>query len=209
MAVPAEQFAELFARLREEWDQSEACIKAAEQVNGDVVMPSIMELRYAGRRAVDALNAAATGKMEDAKDYLSDAIFNCHCSRHDAIDVATAVIAQQLEDVAKKLGYEHVLAAYPAYAELHTRTSRIKAKIRLSRGDRSKRAEIYEAIHTDDLPSLASAYEEFLGARSLMSKLAARGRRRLLLGWIGAGLTFLLGAAALARDFFNWTWPLG
>lgn len=208
MSPTGEQFAGLFARLRTEWDLSEATIKAAEQVNGEVIVPSIMELRYAGRRAVDALNeAAVSGDMAKAEDYLQDAIFNCHCARHDAIDVATAVIAQRIAAVAQHIGYENVLAAYPGFADLHMRVSRVKSKIRLSRGERGNRDAIYEAIQGEDLPALATAYEEFQASEPLMRKLASRARRRQVASFIITGIVVLAALLSLARDYFDWSWP--
>lgn len=204
MATEVSDFATLFTALRREWDLSEETLKAAEQINGEVVFPSVMELRYAGRRAVDALNEAAAGNLAIAQEYLNDAIFNCYCARHDAIDAGTAVIAQRLERVSRQLGYDVVLQVFPGYAELYGRISRVRAKIRRSRGDRSQRDAIYASIQVDDLPSLTSAFE-FESSEPLMRRLAARNRRRLVLGWLGASLVALIALASLLRDYFGWT----
>jgi len=178
MPISQDELNALFADAREEWNRAELIVKTAEQVSGDAVIPSIKELRYAGRRFVDTFHELANGNdLAKAQGFVQDAIFNCHCARHDAIDVATAVIASNLNVAVQKIGYRHVLSAFPKFAELRSQLTAIRAKIRVSRENRTDRDAIYDAIHEGDFPQLAALYEEYLGAEDIMKSLA-RGQRR-------------------------------
>jgi hypothetical protein len=171
----------LFAELRTEWDASEALVKAAEQVSGDAIIPSIKEFRYAGRRIVDALHELkASGDGAKAKAFVQDAIFNCHCARHDAIDVATGIMASTMSVAVEKIGYQHILAAFPKFAELRKKLSEARAKIRVSRQNRTDRDAIYQSIHVTDFPALIELYEEYQSAEDVMKSLAKGQRREIL-----------------------------
>lgn len=86
------------------WDKAEHAIKLAEQVNGQVVNPAIYELRYAGRRLIEADQLEAKGDLEEAAKRLGDAQMDCMRARHDAVDAATSKITVHLELAIDKLG---------------------------------------------------------------------------------------------------------
>lgn len=179
MAISQDELNALFADARDEWNRAEAIVKTAEQVCGDAVIPSIKELRYAGRRFVDTFHELANGSdINVARGFVQDAIFNCHCARHDAIDVATAIIASNLNVAVQKIGYRHILEAFPRFAELRSQLTTIRGKIRASRSNRTDRDAIYESIHAGDFPQLAALYEEYLGAEDIMKSLARNARVR-------------------------------
>lgn len=92
-----------FVSICNEWDRAEEDIKVAEQINNKVVIPSVSELRYAGRRIIEALREIEkNGPEEKIIGLLQDAEFDCHRARHDAIDAATSKIAVDLEIATKK-----------------------------------------------------------------------------------------------------------
>jgi len=111
MPATIEEITALFANARQEWNTAEETVKAAEQICGDAVIPSVKEFRYAGRRLIDAFEALEGGDLPKANGFLQDAVFNCHCARHDAIDVSVAIIASNLSVAIKKIGYRNILNA--------------------------------------------------------------------------------------------------
>jgi hypothetical protein len=194
-----EEINALFAELRVEWNASEALVKSAEQVCGDAIIPSIKEFRYAGRRVVDAFATFSGGTdLIKAKAFIQDAIFNCHCARHDAIDVATGIMASTMEVAVKKIGYQHILAAFPKFADLRRHLSAVRIRIRASRGDRENRDAIYQAVHEAEFPALMALYEEFQGAEDLMKSLARRERIELT---FTRGTTVISVVAALVLAY--------
>jgi len=91
---------------QDEWNRAEADIKTAEMGVHSIVIPSVKELRYGGRRVIDALMEIARNPNNAdntrIKALLDDAHFDCHRARHDAIDAAK--IAADLEIMTAKLG---------------------------------------------------------------------------------------------------------
>lgn len=203
MALNQEELNALFAEVRDEWNQEEEVVKSAEQICSEAVFPSIKELRYAGRRLVDSFHEMANGNDEAAiRGYVKDAVFNCHCARHDAIDVATATIASNLELVVRKIGYDHVLKAFPEFVDLRDRLGRVRAQIRQSRSNRTERDEIYQAIHDVDLPALATLYEKFQSAEDVMKSLAGKERIGRLFLWITTGISVVVAVGSFLWAVF-------
>ena len=94
------------ATLREiatEWDKAEQLMKLAERLRAKVIHPSVNELRYAGRRLVDALNVADDVERDEEKRrdfgrFIGDCLFRIHCAQHDAIDRARAAATASEEN---------------------------------------------------------------------------------------------------------------
>lgn len=197
MALSHDEINALFAEVREEWNQAEEIVKAAEQICAEAVFPSIKEFRYAGRRLVDTFNELANGAdMPTINGFIKDAVFNCHCARHDAIDVATATIATNLDLVGTKIGYEVALKAFPQFSELRHRLIVVRGKIRASRADRTNRNAIYTSIHDADLPGLASMYDQFQAAEPIMKSLARKQRSEQLFLRVTTVVAILIAAAS-------------
>jgi len=204
MAHTLDEINALFANLRVEWDASEKLVKSAEQVCGDAVIPSIKEFRYAGRRLVDAFHALAeTGDLNKANDFVQDAIFNCHCARHDAIDVATGIMASNMDVAVQKIGYVHILAAFPNFAELRRSLNEVRDKIRISRGKRSDRDAIYLTVHDTDFPGLLRLYDDYNAAEDLMKALARNSRLEILFSRTATALSILVAIAAVLVAVFK------
>jgi uncharacterized protein YdcH (DUF465 family) len=138
--ILSEDVVALLASILAEWNRAETDIKIAEQVANKVVNPSIKELRYAGRRIVDALlKVREGGSPEEVKQLLTDALFDCHRARHDAIDAGTSKVALDLEVMTDKIGYDILLRTYPNFPALFRNLNNIRKKIAESRGNRDSR----------------------------------------------------------------------
>ena len=195
MAVDLEPYGDRFAKICLQWDKAEEDIKLAEQVAHKVVFPAIKELRYAGRRIIEALNKSRTrGQKNDVDSLLQDAEFNCLRARHDAIDAATAKVAVDLEIATNKIGYAAILAAMPNFSELHNLLNEIRDKVRKSRRNRDNREEIYEIIETTDFKALVEKYRTFQASEPIMIKLASKERfhRVINYGVGGCGVVGLI-----------------
>ncbi len=182
-----ESYGESFARICEEWDRAEEDIKLAEQVCHKVVFPSVKELRYAGRRIVEALNQLSTDDSAEAdkkiKSLLQDAEFDCHRARHDAIDAATAKIALDIDIAVKKLGYSSILTPYPEFPNLKNELSKVRKKIKASRRNRDNREAIYSVIEAADFGDIVELFVGFKNAEPIMLGLAKKQRAHLLIGY--------------------------
>lgn len=183
----------LFTSIYNEWEKAEEDIKIAELVCGEVVIPAIQELRYAGRRLAQALRAHSTpGTSDDVGKLLQDACFNCHRARHDAIDASRSQVAKILDIAIDKLGYDVVLRVYPEFAALSDKLQHLGAKIAKSRGAPNDRDLIYEVIEKSDFPEFMEAYQRFRAGEGIMKKMAQRQRRGILISYI-FGIGGLIG----------------
>lgn len=175
-------YREKIASIRDEWDRAEEYIKLAEQVCENVVFPSIKELRYCGRRIVEALHGIEAELPEESIDALiQDALFDCHRARHDAIDAATSKIAIDLEIATRKIGYKTVLATFPEFPELFRQVTTVRTKIVESRKDRGNRESIYSTIVSTDFKELVALYNKFRESEILMVKYAKEDRKEKLI----------------------------
>ncbi len=192
--------------LCEEWNRAEKAIKLAEQVNGEIVNPAIYELRYGGRRLIEALNLVKDNPTE-AKKLLDDAHFDCSRARHDAIDAATSKVAADMAIAVKKLKADVVLDKFPKFTELVGKVQKVRRKIAVSRENREDRNAIYESISAESLDSIIEIFDEFQANEPLLIAAARRQRlfngSSLLFGVIGVVLTIVFGVVPLFSDGEN------
>lgn len=180
-----EQFSALLADVRSEWDKAEHCIKLSEHFLKRVQTPSIKELRYGGRRLVEALNDAHSGKPDvEIEKKLNDVLFRCHCAQHDAIDVSLDVMAIDFYEMEKKLGYEAIIGAFPDFPDLYADFDEARNLQALSRGQRDNRQAIYDTVTQTNLPSLAQRYGRLKACKPIMLKLAAKSRWARIAWWV-------------------------
>lgn len=192
---------ELFRSIRSEWNKAETDIKTAEQVCLKVVIPAIKELRYAGRRIVDALACLDSGApSEDINSFLCDAKFDCYRARHDAIDVATSKMAIDIEIMINKLKYSAILPAYPGFPNLFAEITEVRKKIATSRGKREDREAIYSVIESTDFPNLVTRFQDMKSCEQIMKAVAKSERKYKLIAIISLFLTII----SLAMNFVPW-----
>lgn len=165
------QVAVLVNKICAEWNRAERAIKISEQVIGEDPFPSIKELRYAGRRIVEAFASLDSGDDSDALAQLQDAYFDCLRAKHDAMDVAINEIAGRIRLSQEDLGPETVIQAFPEFTKLLRGLNVFENQIADSREDRGTRDEVYEEIQAnfDDTLRL---YDEFKASEALMKSLA-------------------------------------
>ncbi len=182
-------YADILRDIQKEWNKAEAAIKQSEQVALAVSIPAITELRYAGRRLVDALDLAHNnGDDGKIRALLEDARFCCHRAQHDAIDAAIAKIGIDLDDLTSKLGFEAVIQSYPEFRGLYADFGCSRTKIVNSRERRDDRNGIYDAITSVDLPDLVGRYDKLMAVRPIAKSAA---RKLKLGGAIGWALLFI------------------
>lgn len=166
-----------------DWNKAESAIKYAEQVNLKVVDPAIYELRYAGRKIIEAVQCAELDQ-EKSKALLLDARMDCLRARHDAIDAATSKIIVDLDIGIKSLGASRVLNLFPQWGEVRQQLSNVRSKIAVSRENRNDRDALYETIQAVDLPQVIGLYETFKSHEPQLMVEAKFGRRKEVAMWI-------------------------
>jgi len=196
-------FPEILRDIQKEWNKAESAIKRSEQIVKDLSVPAISELRYAGRRIVDALDSASHGGSEERiKALLEDARFCCHRAQHDAIDAAMAKIGIDIENLTSKLSFEAVIHVYPKFRDFYTSFAVARKKIVATRENRDDRNGIYEAITAVDLPALVDGYDELMAVRPLIKSTSLKLKLGSSVGLIVSICAILTAAfAGLAVDW--------
>ena len=201
-------FGQLLETIQAEWNRAEEDIKIAELVCNKIVIPAIKELRYAGRRTIDALNCIQRGGTADeVKTLFEEARFDCHRARHDAIDAATAKIASDLDIMVKKLGHHAIITAFPEFAKLWMSLRRVRDQIAKSRGNRTDRETIYSVIETTNFPNLVDLYNDMRAREQIMIDLAAQDKNAASMGLWGIIIGIAggaLGVIAIILSVYLW-----
>ena len=87
--------------LAAEWEDAERTIKLAEVISSTTIVPAINELRFAGRRAVEALDTEESARRAHLYE---EAIAFCRSASGDAIDAATIYLQGYLRTVRSQVG---------------------------------------------------------------------------------------------------------
>lgn len=184
----------------DQWNKAEKAIKQAEQVNDEIVNPAIYELRYSGRRVVEAVGLFSENP-DDAKKKLDDAIFDCCRAQHDAIDAVTAKILADIRIALDKLGVKPVLQFFPDVLEVKEDLAEVRQKIARSRENRESRDDVYDVIASVDLPNLLSKFSRFQNNEGLLKAEVKKERIAKVINYaIGVG-GLILSAVGLYLSF--------
>ena len=156
-----------FQSMIREWNIAERRIKKAEHVRaGEIVASAIFELRYAGRKVVDALHIlgesdwkADAEKRSTVLAYLADATEDCVKSKHDAIDSMLDFVTRWFHETEKSLNLGKIIIFFPDYVEIVSKISEIQDKIADSRQNRiASRDGIYDDIENNYLDDIMSLF---------------------------------------------------
>ena len=81
-------------------------------VQEELCLPAVNELRYAGRRLIDAWISVRRGDLAEATAKIKDAKFDCHRARHDSIDAISSKIAKDISITVDAFTVSIVVNAY-------------------------------------------------------------------------------------------------
>ena len=172
------------ATLREiatEWDKAERLMKLAERLRGEVIQDSVNELRYAGRRLVDAMNVAEEAEHDETKRrefgrFVDDCLFRVHCAQHDAIDASVLFVQRAVQEYESEFGLVLLITHFPAVAELRAAMADADGVIVSSREFRGKRAQEYDKLALNHLPTIITVFNTIATNRASLEALV-RDRR--------------------------------
>jgi hypothetical protein len=165
------------------WNSAERAIKEAEFLGVKAVMPSINELRYAGRWLVLALDAITDGrtqidKLTTVDDALSYAALCCMQAKHDAVDHIVILVHKRIESISEKYSQRIVKMYMNDYDEIFVSITDIDTLILSSREERQNRGELYDNIIKDHLPKVTGFLKRLRAAETTMAEeLEAEAQR--------------------------------
>jgi hypothetical protein len=187
------------------WNDTEARIKEAERLRAEVVIPSIKELRYAGRWLADVLGVIfplvedklSPEQRSTLERYLFETTQNCVRAKNDAIDASVLFVHRRLEQMVNAFGIPNVFSYFPDYVRMLTAIREVDAIITDTRGaERPNRNELYDKIASEHLPGIIKVYNDMMAAEdAIQASIAqaqeeqdARERRNWYRSIIGYGI---------------------
>lgn len=166
-------------RTADRWDALEKRIKRAERVRAEVIYPAISELRYAGRRIIDALRISwktdrTDDDIEKFNGYIAEVENNCLRAEHDVVDALVLFVHKRLDQIIEQFGLPLVREYFPQYIRMIADIRRVDNFISKSRTERDQRPEIYTEIYNDHLPKIMDLYDEMLASENMIMALVEK-----------------------------------
>ena len=152
----------LLAIMISEWDQAEYVIKVADISAKQILVPSITELRYAGRDIVDYIHYSIDKDVQNYNGFFPGE------KLRKAIDHAVRA-KQDAFDSIFNYAYELVISAGRESSEFTSDTisadiefmHNISQKIAFSRANRGSRSDIYGEVISSDMPKLVILIDKY------------------------------------------------
>jgi hypothetical protein len=196
--------------IEAQWNEAEAYVKHVERLRrGLVVGASINELRYAGRRMVEAYGRIkdkpgdVTARAE-ALVLLGEVKHFCIRARHDAIDGAVTYIDQALAKLESEFGPDLLHDKFPKYLDMKQALQEIGIIMSQSRGDREARDRLYHDLRGGLVDNLIQNHLELEVSRAVLEaayvariKNSKREQGRFWLTIVVAVLTLIAATAAI------------
>jgi hypothetical protein len=163
---------ERLTELCREWNYSERVLKQHEGITDSAIIPSVNELRYSGRRLIEALDLILKSESEQkVLDLISDAIFDCHRARHDAIDASAVIMISYYNTARRDLDIEIIIKVFPKFTKCITDLYEVKKKIAEARENRHNRDFIYTEISREKSDQMINDFIEFRTSTPIILEL--------------------------------------
>ena len=191
------------SRFCSDWNETEKWVKKGENIIGNVVLPSINEMRYAGRRLVDAFEAAENGDGETAKRHLFEAQDNLIKARHDVVDSIVHHISDNANKYRESIGATNLQKHFSEYGELFDLLKKIEYKISKSREERKNRNAIYGEIMGNDLSKLNELHNALIEKSLPAVEKIKKDSWSLYYFRVARSILVSLGIVGVIISFFN------
>ena len=166
----------LLGHVVAEWNQAEYAIKLAEISAEHIAIPSITELRYAGRHIVDYLafknvNSELTPDLGIPEELLLRVVDHAVRAKHDAVD---AILEHAYRLISRRIEDSELFSEEEIRSDVDFIRS-VRQKIAVSRSDRTSRRSIYEDIVASDLEGIVTLIDKYnLAPRASKKKSTAK-----------------------------------
>lgn len=195
----------------EEWVRAEEVLKLVERIKVEVFIPSIMELRYAARRIVQAhvdFNAG-NATNDHLETHFIEAIENCKKARHDAIDSAIVFIHEQYNKLCEAVGLPLISKGFPKYSELRREMMEIDTHIVESRKNRNGLNNNYETIKREHLKKVVDLYLELETSKEVIEEIRRKEQKDFWVSVVGVAFIICIvgGVIVIVADkmgVFDW-----
>lgn len=188
-----EKYRAKYSEFVESWEKAEEVLKKVERIKNEAFLPSINELRYAGRRIVQAHSEhknvlksevgeglMTCGLTDHVDTHITEAIENCRKARHDAIDSAINFVHERLDTIVDSFGIVLVNQSFPEYRKLRGLMRDMDRKIVESRRGRTQMDDMYEEIKREHLDKMVELYCSLEDSDEVLRKIISTNRKEFL-----------------------------
>jgi len=202
----------LLKKLISQWNIAERRIKKAEQVRGqEVVTPAILELRYAGRKFIDALLLILEKDwkkdpeaFEAIRRFLEEAIENCVKAKHDAIDAMLDFVVTWLNEAESTIGPDKLQSIFPEYIDVTGKIVAAQDKIAQSREDRgTSKDAVYDELEQNEYNELLKLYNKMRVSKARVQAVANISRKKQRLNLVITVVSALVAVGLLLFEIFR------
>lgn len=178
------------------WNQTEAIIKEAENIQYAMVVPAIKELRYAGRKLIDYLISLESGEEDKIRENLEEFHQCCIRARHDAVDTTLNYIDEYFQKLEERIDPILIQEKFPEYTSTRKLIIETSRTISESRSDRTSRIDKYSEIIENTLFDIIGAYNKLRGTENLvfLSKNILDKQQKAAFYLSAAGLSAIIAA---------------
>lgn len=202
----------LLNEVSTEWNRIEKRAKEAESFRGEAIVASINEMRYAGRRIVDAVALLQSNNPDEimvARDHIVIAKTYLMNADHDLTDSVIFIAHTRFIDVEKRHKIKKIKKYIPEYEQFYQSIKEAQKIVQGSREDRSKRADAYRTLADEYIPKLMDIHHKINSCQQLyVSREDLLEKNVKLVAWIAlVGSVASIIGVALAIWGIWLSWP--
>lgn len=181
------------ARIRDLFRDAEREIKKAEEISGELAVPAVNELRYAGCHLLEALCSDAP---HHATEQIARARRHCQRAIFDASDASIIYLLERVRTFQDDYRRFVISAVIPDYTDIKKTISDTRHKIENARADNERRESYYlEAISlVEQLKGIGDRLDD---SREELNKAVRRQNRETFRFYLMATLTAVAAVAAV------------
>jgi hypothetical protein len=188
-----------WSTLWELFKEAEDALHEAELIHGDLSVPSINQLRYAGHHILLSL----VGGDQAPEEEIRRAERHCQRAIYDAYDSAVVYLLARTEQFMNDYREIPILEHFPKYDAVRTKARESRDLIISAKKDFSEREKYYAACR-DAAKQLKHCIELMEDARDELNKAISRRNKSAIFTWVMIGITSLGVAVASSAAYFSY-----
>ncbi|MDG4574830.1 MAG: hypothetical protein P9C36_05730 [Defluviicoccus sp.] len=181
------------ANIRDLFRDAERQIKRAEEISGELAIPAVNELRYAGWHLLEAL---CSGDPDNAVEQLARARRHCQRAIFDASDTSIIYLLEKIRTFQDDYRRFVISDVIPDYSILKKTISSTRHKIEKAREGNDRR-ESYYLEAASSVGQLKDIGDRLDDSREELNKAVRRQNRETFKFWLMAILTAVAAVAAV------------
>lgn len=151
-------------KLYSAFSKAEGAVKDYEHLRGEIPIPSVNELRYAGCHAIQAIKNGLD-ESEDCKEFLDRAIRHAKRAYYDVLEFDRVLVAERVDAIQNSYaGYEYLASAHVPNYHDHIKKIHEISRILGDAHELDKESSEYVEKCRSNIEELNSFIDDFISA---------------------------------------------